>query len=203
MDQRVWLGAAALGLALALVGVLALTGGEAEDRPLAYDVAWLVEQGPATTREDELEEGRSQTYTFDVRQANVTNVSVRLDWDDDVGQPDTFTVEVRPPEDPAAVNTSENETIDLRFAVGQAPRLAVLEATNRSQARDRVAEEASSAGQGSWEIEVTLEDAPGHRPLPGTQLETEPDGANDYELTFTYDVFHAEIGDPRPPDPDG
>lgn len=203
MDQWVWLGGATLVLAAAFVGALALTGGEADAQPLAYDVSWPVEQGPATTRSDELREGQSETYTFELERANVTNVTVVLEWEDDVGEPDTFHMEVTAPNGTTVANASANETIRFPFDVADPPELETVEATNRSLARERLADESTDEGQGTWQVEVTLEEAPGRRPIPGAQLETEPDGGNGYQLTFAHDAFHGELGDPRPPASNG
>lgn len=201
MDRRVMFAAAGLALLAALVAVLAFTGSEADNRPLAYGVDWPVEPGPATTRSGELEEGRNETYAFELDRTNVTEVSVQLAWEDDVGEPDEFELRVTPPDGSTATNTSRNETVNLTFDIQGPPNLGVVEAVNRSQASDRVAQEAFRDGNGTWEVRVTLEDAPGRRPVPGANLETEPDGSNSYELTFAHEAYHAEIGDPRPPDP--
>lgn len=204
MDRRLVFGGAALLLLMALVGVLAFTGGEADATPLAYDVEWPVEPGPATLRSDELEEGRNDSYDFELDRQNVTQVTVQLDWEDDVGRPDQFRLEVTPPNGTPVANTSRNETINLTFPLQEVPGSTVVEATNRSQARDRLAEEATSAGQGTWQARISLEDAPGRRPVSeAPQLETEPDGANSYNLTFAHRSFYAELGDPGPPEPDG
>lgn len=201
MDRRLVLAAAGLALLAALVAVLAFTGSEADNRPLAYGVDWPVEPGPATTRSGELEEGRNETYAFELERPNVTRVRIQLAWEDDVGQPDEFQLWVDPPEGSPATNASRNGTVNLTFPVQDPPDLEVVEASNRSNVRERVAEESLWEGNGTWQVRVSLEDAPGRRPVPGADLETEPDGANTYELTFAHEAYHAEIGDPRPPEP--
>lgn len=201
MDRWVWLGAAALALLAGLVAVLAFTGGEAGSTPLAYGVEWPVEEGPSTVEESELEEGRNETHTFELARANVTHVTVTLTWSDDVGQPDEFRLAVHPPNGTEIANASRNETIEIGFPLASPPQLDLVEAANRSQARERVAEEASEAGQGTWEVVVSLADAPGRRPVPGADLETEPDGSNTYNLTFSHRAFYAEIGEAVPPEP--
>lgn len=204
MDRRLLFGAAAVLLLAGLVAVLAFTGGEAEQTPLAYSVEWPVEPGPTTVRSDDLDEGRNESYTFQLDRANVTRVAVQLAWEDDVGRPDEFRIEVTPPNGTPVTNASRNETVNVTFDLQQAPAVSVVEATNRSEARQRLAEQATSGGQGTWQVRVTLTDAPGRRPVPeAPQLETEPDGSNSYNLTFGHHAFYAEIGDPGPPQPDG
>lgn len=202
MDRRVLVGAVGVVLLAALVAVLAFTGSEADGRSLAYDVEWPVEPGPATTRSGQLEEGRNDSYTFELDRPNVTEVRLQLTWEDDGGQPDRFQLRAAPPNGTAVTNASRNETINLTFELQQPPELATVEAENRSQAQQQVAQQATRAGAGVWEVEVTLEDAPGRRPVPGADLETEPDGSNSYELTFAHDAFHAELGEAGPPEPD-
>jgi hypothetical protein len=201
MDRRVLVVAAAAVLVAALVAVLAFSGSEAGNQPLAYNVEWPVEPGPSTTRSDELAEGRNETYTFELARANVTEVTVTLTWEDDTGEPDRFSLEVRPPNGTPATNASRNGTIELAFPLQTAPQQGSLEAQNRSQAREQADEQATDRGRGDWEVQVTLEDAPGRRPVPGAEdVETEPDGSNSYELTFAHEAFHAELGEARPPD---
>lgn len=203
MDRRVWFGAAALALLAALVAVLALTGGDAEATPLAYEVDWPVEQGPSTMKEGDLEEGRNETHTFDLERANVTFVTVELDWTDDVGDPDEFRLEATPPNGTTVSNVSRNETIELTFPLREPPQLNVVEAMNRSHARGQVADEATADGQGDWEVRVSLQDAPGRRPVSGAPaLETEPDGSNSYNLTFSHRAYFAELGEATPPEPE-
>lgn len=200
MDRRLILGAAGLALLAALVAVLAFTGSQAEDQTLAYNVSWTVEPGPATTRSGELEEGRNETYAFPLDRANITEVTVQLAWQDDVGQPDKFLVEATPPGGDPLANASRNGTVNLTFPIQAPPEMGVVEASNRSQAHERIAQEAAREANGTWEIEVTLEDAPGRRPVPGaSDVETEPDGSNSYELTFAHEAYHAELGEPHPP----
>jgi hypothetical protein len=204
MDRRLWFGVAAIALLAGLVAVLAFTGGDADATPLAYEVDWPVEQGPATVREGQLEEGRNETHKLELDRANVTRVTVRLDWTDDVGQPDEFRLWAAPPNGTPKTNASRNETVELTFAIDTPPELATVQAVNRSQARERLADRASQDGQGTWTVRVTLEDAPGRRPVAeAPDLETEPDGANSYNLTFAHHVYFAKLGDPAPPEPDG
>jgi len=202
MDRRVWLGAAALALLAGLVAVLAFTGGDADATALAYGVEWSLEEGPATVEEGELEEDRNRTHTFELSRANVTEVTVRLNWTDDVGEPDEFRMEVRPPNGTPITNTSRNETIETALELRPVPQLDIVEAVNRSMARQQVDQAASEEGQGTWEIQVSLEDAPGRRPVSeAPDLETEPDGSNSYQVTFSHRVFYAELGPASPPDP--
>lgn len=203
MDQRVWLGAAALALLAGLVAVLAFTGGDPDATPLAYGVEWPVEDGPSTVEEGQLEEGRNETHTFELERANVTEVTVWLNWTDDVGDPDEFSLEVRPPNGTPVANASTNESIELTFTLREPPQLNVVEAVNRSQAHDRVGQEAGDAGQGTWETVVSLESAPGRRPVAqAPELETEPDGSNGYNVTFSHRAFYADVGEPAPPEPE-
>lgn len=202
MDRRVLVGAVGVVLLAALVAVLAFTGSEADGRPLAYDVEWPVEPGPSTTRSGTLEEGRNASYTFELDRPNVTEVRLQLSWEDDSGDPDRFQLRAAPPNGTAVTNASRNETINLTFELQQPPGLDTVEAQNRSQAQQQVAQRATRAGGGVWEVEVTLEEAPGRRPVPGADLETEPDGSNSYELTFAHEAFHAELGEAAPPEPD-
>jgi hypothetical protein len=202
MDRRLLLAAAALVLLGALVAALAFTGGDADTQPLAYAVEWPVDEGPTTTRNDELEENRNETYRFDLNRSNVTRVRVQLTWEDDVGEPDEFRVRVAPPNGTPATNSSRNGTINLTFELQEPPSLGVVEAHNRSQARLQVADEDEGVGRGAWTVRVTLSDAPGRRPVPGAEdVETEPDGSNSYEVSFGHETFYAELGEARPPDP--
>lgn len=198
------LGAAGLVLAAALVAVLAFTGGEAEDTPLAYEVSWPVEPGPATVRSSQLDEGRNESYQFALDRSNVTEVTVRLGWDDDVGEADRFRLRVTPPNGSPVEETSRNESINLTFEFNDPPDLDSVEASNRSEANQRIRQEATDAGRGTWQAHVTLMDAPGRRPVPeASQLETEPDGSNRYNVTFAHQAFYAELGEAGPPEPDG
>lgn len=201
MDRRVWVAAIALLLVVTFGAVLAFTGEEADATPLAYGVDWSIDQGPSTVREDELEEGRNDTYTFELERANLTTVSINLSWEDDVGEPDRFSLWVAPPEGEPKTNTSSNETVTLRFPIQDPPALDTVEALDREEARTRLNEEASTDGQGTWRVRVTLEEAPGRRPIPqAPSLETQPDGANSYEVTFGHQAFFSDLGDPTPPD---
>lgn len=200
MDQRFVLGGVAIVLLATLVGVLALTGDEAETEPLVYEVSWPVEPGPAETRSDELQEGRNETYTFPLERPNVTRVSVELNWTDDTGEPDRFRVRAAPPNGSAVTNESTNGTIVLTFDVGDTPDLSNVTAENESQARREADSRSTLAGQGPWQVKVTLVEAPGRQPISeAPDLETEPDGSNSYELTFAHEAFRAELSDPRPP----
>lgn len=202
MDRRVLVGAVGVVLLAALVAVLAFTGSEADEGPLAYGVEWPVEPGPATTRTGELEEGRNETYSFELDRPNVTEVRLELAWEDDVGEPDRFQLRAVPPNGTPVTNASRNGTLNVTFELQPPPETATVEAENRSQARQRLDERATRAGAGTWEVQVTLEEAPGRRPVPGADLETEPDGSNSYELTFAHQAFHAELGEAGPPEPD-
>lgn len=200
MDRRLVLGVVGVLLLATLVAVLAFTGKEADTQPLTYEVDWPVEPGPATTRSDELEEGRNESYTFSLERPNVTQVTVELNWTDDTGEPDRFRLEVTPPNGERVSNESENGTIAFDFEFAEPPTLANVTAANESQAREEVANMSTSQGQGSWEVTVTLVQAPGRQPVSGApQIETEPDGSNSYNLTFAHEAFRAEISDPRPP----
>lgn len=200
MDNRVVIGAGALLLLAALVGVLAFTSDEADTQPLAYPVTWALEPGPSTTRSDTLEEGRNETYTFELSRPNVTRVTVRLNWTDDVGDPDRFRVRAVPPNGSPAVNESTNGSVTLPFDVAVVPTSSTVTGESEAEARNRTLEEATDAGQGAWQVRVTLLEAPGRRPVAeAPQLETEPDGSNGYNLTFAHRAFHAELGDPQPP----
>lgn len=198
------LGAAGLVLVAALVAVLAFTGGEAEDTELAYQVSWPVEPGPATVRSSQLDEGRNESYEFELDRSNVTEVTVQLGWDDDVGQPDRFRLSVTPPNGSTVEETSRNESINLTFEFDDPPDLETVQARNSSEASQRLRQEATDGGRGTWQAQVTLEDAPGRRPVPeASQLETEPDGSNRYNVTFAHHSFYAELGEAEPPQPDG
>lgn len=200
MDRRLVLAAAALVLLAGLVGVLAFTGGDSQSQPLAYDVSWPVEPGPSRMRSGELQEGRNDSYTLELDRENVTQVSVELNWTDDVGEPDRFRLWVLPPNASAASNESTNGSITLAFDYPTLPDTETITAPNRSQAREHAMEYSTSEGTGDWSVRVTLVNAPGRQPVPDApQLETEPDGSNSYNLTFSHDAFRAEIGQPGPP----
>lgn len=200
MDRRLVFGAAGLVLLAGLVGVLAFSGEEAETQPLVYNVSWPVEPGPAVLRTDELQENRSERYAFELNRPNVTRVTVRLNWTDDVGDADRFRVRVVPPEGQPVVNESANGSLAVRLPLATPPAVNAVSAENRSHVRSQLLDEARETGRGTWQVNVTLLEAPGRRPVAqAPQLETEPDGSSEYNLTFAHRAFHAEIASPQPP----
>lgn len=192
MERTVLVGVAGgVLLAATLVGVLYLEAGDAPEPSLAFELAWSTEQGPSATQSGTLQEGENATLPAAVQEPNVTEVEVRLVWQDDVGDRDRFRLNVTPPEGAMRTNTSRNGTVVLRFPFASVPNATQINASSRPAARELVAERfGTTAGVGNWTVQVTLVSAPGQRPVSeAPQLETEPDGENTYRLRFSYDRY--------------
>ncbi len=193
-------GAGAAVLIAALFGVFAYESDQAEVPMQTFPVSWPVDPGPATTHTGELEEDESSNVTVALSASNVTRVEVSLTWTDDVGQPDEFRLTVQPPGGAARQANATNGTILLTFPMRAPPAVDHFNTTTRTQATERASSHASQGGLGDWGITVTLEDAPGQRPVPNApELEIEPDGSNSFELSFRYEAYRANLGDPDPP----
>lgn len=185
-------------LAGALAGVLWAEAREGPDPVLAFPASWSTETSQPATHEDELDEGESETYTFAVTQRNLTRAEARLVWEDDSGGRDRFRVNLTTPDGQLYTNASMNGTIGLPVEVAQVPEASTVNGTDLAAARQRAQDRyASTLGQGTWTVQVTLESAPGQRPVPGQEVEVEGDGSNSYQLQFAYETYAVEL-DPRP-----
>lgn len=197
MDQRRLVVSIVGGVLLvaALVGVLLAEAGDTPDPIVAFPVSWSVDNGPPETRSDTLAEGESTTYEIEVGEPNLTRVEVRLVWQDDVGRPDRFRMDLTPPQGSTQKNASRNGTVVLEVPLAPVPDAATVNATDPQEARQAALERFQARqGVGTWTITVTLEDAPGQQPVSGApQIETEEDGANDFQLRFTYARYGATV----------
>ncbi len=203
MERQVLVGIIA-GVVLlgGLVGVFMYEARNAPEPSLTYPVRWSVDDGGQVQRSERLEEGQEADFSFNVSQPNATQVRVRLTWQDDVGQPDRFNLTVT---NPATQRTetlsSTNGTISVSYPLTPVPGTANVTASDADAARQAVASEHTShLGQTTWPVTVTLVSAPGQRPVPQAgSIETQPDGANRFQLTFSYEVYRATIQDAQVP----
>jgi len=198
METRHVVGAAAaLALVLALAGVLWAEAREAPEPLVGFEATWTTEAADPFTGSGELEEGESAEYAVLVPEANLTRAEARLVWEDDSGQPDRFRVNVTTSEDRLHTNASRNGTVTVSVNGSQVPEASTVEATDRDEARERAVDRyTSTVGQGTWTIQVTLEDAPGQRPVPGSQVELDEDGSNDFQLQFDRWHYQVELATP-------
>lgn len=198
MERRtVILAATGVVLLAALAGVLWAEGQEGPSPVVTFPVTWDTERTSPVTNEGELEEGESESYAFQVEQANVTTVATRLVWEDDGGGRDRFRLNLTTPQGRTFSNASANGTLALRANVTQVPTERAVNATGLAEAREQtVRRHGSTAGQGVWTVTVTLTSAPGQRPVPGSDVEIEEDGSNSYQLVFAYETFAAQVQAP-------
>lgn len=198
MERRtVILAAAGVLLLAALAGVLWAEGQESPSPVVAFPVTWDTERASPVTNEGELEEGESESYAFQIEEANLTTVATRLIWEDDGGGRDRFRLNLTTPQGRTFSNASANGTVTLRANVTQVPTESSVNATGLAEAREQtVRRHGSTAGQGVWTVTVTLTSAPGQRPVPGSDVEIEEDGSNSYQLVFAYETFAAQVQAP-------
>lgn len=200
MDRKVLVGiGAGVFLAATLVGALFIEASNDPAPRLAFPLTWTTEEGPATTQRGELQEGENETVPVGLSARNVTEVQVRLVWQDDGGERDRFRLTVAPPDGPERSNESRNGSIVLRFRLGSVPVATTVNGTTHAEAVERATSRfSSSQGTGNWTTRVTLLEAPGVRPVAeAPQLETQPDGNNTYRLRFSYESYRAQVG-PQP-----
>lgn len=185
-----------------MVGVFVYEASNAPEPSLTFPVRWSVDDGGQVQRSDRLQEGEEAEYSFNVTQPNATQVRVRLTWQDDVGQPDRFNLTVT---NPATQRTetlsSTNGTISVTYPLNPVPAIGNVTASGSQAAQRAVADDHTShLGQTAWPVTVTLASAPGQRPVPQAgSIETQPDGANRFQLTFSYEVYRATVQDARVP----
>lgn len=197
MDRKVLLGiVAGVLLVGTLVGALVIEANNSPDPVLSFPVEWSTDSSIAADEQGTLNEGENETYAVPIDRSNLTEVEVRLVWEDDSGDRDKFELAVQGPGGPQRTNASRNGTVVIETFVGTVPTTGEVNATDRDQARQQLAARHSTdQGRGVWSIDVRLVDAPGVRPVSeAPDLETESDGQNDYQLRVTYHRFHGEIG---------
>lgn len=198
MDRRLVISiAGGVLLAVALVGVLLAEADDGGRTVLTFPIAWSTEDGPTSTRTGTLEEGENESFGIGVAPTNVTEVEVRLVWEDDVGERDTFRLSVTPPGGPERTNASRNGTVVLTFPLASVPDAQSINASDPEAARQQALDRFTTRqGQGTWNVTVTLESAPGQRPVPNApQLETEPDGSNDYQMSVSFSRYTGQVAD--------
>lgn len=186
------------GLALA-AGFVSATWWESSQRPapvVEFPVSWSTELSPSVVHDGHLEEGNNESYAFTVRDANITWTETRLVWEEDSGETSTFRVNVTSPWGETWTNETNDEIVVVEVHVAEVPGASSVNATSQAEATDSAYNRfVSVRGQGTWEVEVTLVEAPGQRPVPGSDVETQPDGDNDYQIQFRYETYQASVED--------
>lgn len=189
-NKDTWTGiAGALVLVAAMTGVFLYERGQFQE----YDVTWeATEAGSESASGAALAEGASRTHTFPVEADDLAlaRVSVALTWTDDVAPADTLRLTVEGPDDLAggpATGSSSPQAV----SVDVNPEPGTATATGRSvedaEAQVR-ADAGSDLGSGEWRAVVTVVSAPG-----GTLPVDDPDGSQDYALTFAWDVWEPTL----------
>lgn len=199
MDKGVvLLVAGGVGLAAGLGVVAWLEGSQAGPALLMFPVSWSEEASPPASHEGFLEEGEEESFTFGVEEANVSWTETRLVWEEDSGERSTFRVNVTAPNGTVWSNETREEVVVVRAGGAPVPEERRVNATSHDAAMRSMAERfTDERGLGTWTVTVTLVEAPGQRPVPGLDVETQPDGDQDYQVQFRYGYYEAVV-DPRP-----
>lgn len=189
------------GLAVGVLLIAAMTGLFFYERAQfgEYPVEWT--PTAASTYEDggTLAAQESATFTFDITDGNLLRVVALVAWSDDVGDPDSFTVQLTGPEGTGSATSPESDAgeVTASVTVNEAPDTDTAPGRDPGDAADQArAFHASSAGQGTWTVVVTLVSAPGQA-LPGAGAEVTPDGTNDFTLTVTAEAYEPTVANER------
>lgn len=153
--------------------------------------------------------------TFELKANNVTQVVIRVGWDDAVGdhdlEGDRFMITI---EGPSRTNISRRQDLGTRlhhsqnfsFALSGIPDVASWPATSEREARAGVGDRTNTTGSGAWKITMWLvkanhnysQDAP--QEAKSTGLCQAPfcqaDPGQDFRLNFiytTYDVKYSKL----------
>ncbi len=186
------------GGVLLAAGFVAASWWESSQRPdpiLEFPVSFSEQFSPVVVDEGHLEEGDNETYAFRIDDLNVSWTETRLVWEEDSGEVSTFRVNVTSPWGQTWTNETRDEVVVVRVDVVEVPQGGWVNATGVGEADASAFQRfASERGMGLWEVEVTLVEAPGQRPIPGSSIETRPDGDNSYDLQFRYAFFEGTVG---------
>ncbi len=176
----------ATGLLVAFVLVGAMAGVFLYERAQfhTYDVAWEAREHTMLTDAGTLDEGASNTHTFQATANRIASVEVEVTWEDDVGDPDTLEVSIDGPGDALQGDASgASSPLTVTIPVHDEPNTTTVAGRSPENARTQLNDTAAwTTGQGEWTVTVTLVSAPGET-VAGQ--ETEADGTQDYDVTLT------------------
>lgn len=190
------LGAAVL--VAAMVGVFAFERSQFRE----YDVTWSMEEAGSRTMNGTLDEGDTDPHPITLTDDDLpegramAQVRATVEWTDDVGDPDTFSVAIAGPGDRSAGPAEDDGgSVTVEAAVVPEPDATTASGRTPEDAEDQAAAQLDAGqGLGEWTIEVTLEEAPGE-PDDGIPPAEPADGSNDYTLTVAWDVWEPSVSD--------
>lgn len=149
-----------------------------------YDVTWEAQEHSRQSDGGTLTEGRSATHTFEAGAFRMAEVVVEVEWEDDVGDPDTLEVSLNGPGDVLQGDASSaSSPLPITVPVREEPNTTTVAARSLDMARTQLNDTAAwTTGQGGWTVTVTLASAPGDT-VAGQ--ETQADGNQAYDVTLT------------------
>lgn len=189
------LGAAILVAAMA--GVFLYERGQFQE----YAVQWeMQEAGASDPMSGNLDQGDSGPHSVTLSAEDLpegralAQVRATVEWTDDVGDPDTFSVAVQGPGDLGTDPVDgDSSPVTAEAGVHAEPEMTTASGRTAEDAADQAAATlGAERGLGEWTVEVTLEDAPGDPGGPGG-VNSQPDGSNSYTLTVAWDVWEPVV----------
>ncbi len=182
----------ALVLVAAMAGVFFYERGQFHE----YTVAWEAgEENNNTTDGDLLSHGGQERHRFAVPAVNdglVKDITVHVTWDTNTA--DEFGVDATGPDGTTKSSRDTGGSVTILVPVQDAPPATITADRDPDaalgQVWNTVNETAMQAGQGSWDVVVTLHDA--MRPHEIEVLDPE-EGENDYQLTFTWSTWEPVV----------
>lgn len=182
----------ALVLVAAMAGVFFYERGQFHE----YTITWEAgEENSDTTNGGPMSHGGQQGHTFGVPAVNdglVKDITVHVTWDTNTD--DEFGVDVTGPDGTTKSSRDTGGSVTVVVPVQDAPPATTIADRDPDAALAQVwnamNETALQAGQGSWDIVVTLHDA--MRPNEIEVLDPE-EGENEYQLTFTRSTWEPVV----------
>lgn len=189
-----------LGAAV-LVAAMAAVFAFERSRFQEYDVTWSMEEAGPRTMNGTLDEGDTDPYTVTLSAEDLpegramAQVRATVEWSDDVGDPDTFSVTVEGPGNESAGPTEDDGgSVAIEAMVIAEPDATTASGRSPEDAEDQAAAKLDAEqGIGEWTVEVTLEEAPGEPDDGNPVTDEESDGSNDYTLTVAWDVWEPSV----------